>query len=104
MNSGIPTASGYEERVTFDEIEIVDRNANDQGLLMHVPEGNLINGWDVNVCAVRQISLKRHVRYHTHAVRFKSSPTHWSILTSPGILNTVEKIGTARCGCCSQIR
>lgn len=67
MNSGIGTTSGYEERVTFNEIEVVDRNADEAGLLMNVPEGNSINGWDINICAVRKTSVKRHVRYHTHA-------------------------------------
>lgn len=72
MNSGIPTASGYEERVGFEEIEAAggaDRAAHEGGLLVNVPEGNWINGWDVNVAAVRQTSIKRTVRYHMHAVR-----------------------------------
>jgi hypothetical protein len=70
MNSGIPTASGYEERVGFEEIEAAggaDRAAHEGGLLVNVPEGNWINGWDVNVAAVRQTSVKRTVRYHMHA-------------------------------------
>lgn len=68
MNSGIPTASGYEERVGFDEIEVVERGANDESLTVNVPEGHYINGWDVNVIGVRQTSVKRTVRYHSHAV------------------------------------
>lgn len=71
MNSGIPTASGYEERITFKEIEEAggpDRQANEKGLLANVPEGHMINGWDVNVCTVRQTSVKRTVRYHIHPV------------------------------------
>ncbi|EPS41000.1 hypothetical protein H072_5115 [Dactylellina haptotyla CBS 200.50] len=67
MNSGIPTASGYEERVGFEEIEVVDREARDESLMVNVPEGHVINGWDVNVVSVRQTSVKRTVRYHTHA-------------------------------------
>ncbi|KAI9798402.1 MAG: hypothetical protein M1833_004796 [Piccolia ochrophora] len=67
MVSGIPTASGYEERIRFSEIEVVDRSANEQGLLVNAPEGNEINGWDVNVAGVRTTSVKRTVRYHTHA-------------------------------------
>lgn len=67
MVSGIPTASGYEERIRFSEMEIVDRQANEQGLLVNMPEGNFINGWDVNVAGVRTTSVKRRVRYHTHA-------------------------------------
>lgn len=68
MVSGIPTASGYEERIRFSEMEVVDRGANDQGLLVNMPEGNLINGWDVNVAGVRTTSVKRNIRYHQHAV------------------------------------
>lgn len=67
MVSGVPTASGYEERIQFSEMEVVDRGANDKGLLVNMPEGNAINGWDVNVAAVRVASVKRTVRYHPHA-------------------------------------
>ena len=35
--------------------------------MVNIPEGNLINGWDVNVSSVRTTSIKRHVKYHTHA-------------------------------------
>ena len=66
--SGIPTASGYEERIRFAEMEIVDRQANEKGLTMNAPSGHSINGWDVNVAGVRTTSVKRHLRYHTHAV------------------------------------
>lgn len=68
MVSGIPTASGYEERIRFSELEVVDRGANEQGLLVNAPEGNSINGWDVNIAGVRTTSVKRTVRYHQHAV------------------------------------
>lgn len=68
MVSGIPTASGYEERISFSELEVVEAGANKQGLLVNEPEGHAINGWDVNVAAVRTTSIKRTVRYHTHAV------------------------------------
>ena len=67
MVSGIPTASGYEERIRFSELEVIDRGANEQGLLVNTPEGNVINGWDVNVAGVRITSVKRTVRYHQHA-------------------------------------
>ncbi|MCJ1237756.1 hypothetical protein MMC14_005743 [Varicellaria rhodocarpa] len=67
MVSGIPTASGYEERIRFSELEVVDRGANEQGLLVNAPEGNPINGWDVNIAGVRTTSVKRTVRYHQHA-------------------------------------
>ncbi|CAK4032824.1 PX domain-containing [Lecanosticta acicola] len=67
MVSGIPTASGYEERIRFSEMEVVDRGANEQGLVVNVPEGHRINGWDVNVAGVRMVSVKRHVRHHRHA-------------------------------------
>ena len=72
MVSGVPTASGYEERIQFSEMEIVERGAQDSGLLANMPEGNLINGWDVNVAAVRTTSVKRTMRYHQHAVSFDS--------------------------------
>lgn len=67
MVSGIPTASGYEERIRFAEMEVVDRGANEQGLIVNMPEGHFINGWDVNVAGVRLVSVKRHVRQHRHA-------------------------------------
>ncbi|CRG88306.1 hypothetical protein PISL3812_05335 [Talaromyces islandicus] len=67
MVSGIPTASGYEERIRFSEMEVVDRGANEQGLLVNMPDGQSINGWDVNVASVRTTSVKRTVRYHQHA-------------------------------------
>ena len=67
MVSGIPTASGYEERIRFSELEVVDRGANEQGLLINAPEGNMINGWDINVAGVRTTSVKRTLRYHRHA-------------------------------------
>ncbi|KAH2233197.1 hypothetical protein KXW57_008665 [Aspergillus fumigatus] len=67
MVSGIPTASGYEERISFSEMEVVDRGANEKGLLVNMPEGHAIHGWDVNVAAVRVTSVKRTVRYHKHA-------------------------------------
>ena len=67
MVSGIPTASGYEERIRFAEMEVVDRGANEQGLLVNTPEGADINGWDVNVAGVRTTSVKRNLRYHQHA-------------------------------------
>ncbi|WEW58590.1 hypothetical protein PRK78_004058 [Emydomyces testavorans] len=53
MVSGIRTSSGYEERIRFSEMEVVDRGANEQGLLVNIPEGHLINGWDVNIAGVR---------------------------------------------------
>lgn len=71
MVSGIPTASGYEERIRFSEMEVVDRGAQEQGLLVNVPEGHSLNGWDVNVAGVRTTSIKRNIRYHQHAVRYR---------------------------------
>ncbi|KAK3059466.1 hypothetical protein LTR53_020375, partial [Teratosphaeriaceae sp. CCFEE 6253] len=53
MVSGIPTASGYEERIRFAEMEVVDRGANADGLTVNQPEGHEIHGWDVNVAGVR---------------------------------------------------
>jgi PX domain len=62
MVSGIPTASGYEERIRFSEMEVVDRGANEQGLVANSPQGHSINGWDVNVAGVRANTIKRHLR------------------------------------------
>ncbi|KKY38314.1 putative px domain-containing protein [Diaporthe ampelina] len=53
MVSGIPTSSGFEERIRFSEMEVVDRDAIDTGVLHTQPEGNYINGWDVNMAGVR---------------------------------------------------
>ncbi|KAK5990383.1 PX domain-containing protein [Cladobotryum mycophilum] len=67
MVSGIPTSSGFEERIRFSELEIVDSSAIDRGVMNTLPEGNYIHGWDVNVAGVRAISVKRNIRYHKHA-------------------------------------
>ncbi|KAF2099472.1 hypothetical protein NA57DRAFT_38568 [Rhizodiscina lignyota] len=67
MVSGLPTASGYEERIRFSEIEVVDRGADENGLVANRPEGRMINGWDINVAGVRKKNVKRHVRTHVHA-------------------------------------
>ncbi|KAI0394024.1 hypothetical protein F5Y17DRAFT_458313 [Xylariaceae sp. FL0594] len=66
MVSGIPTASGFEERIRFAEMEIVDRNAIDTDLSRTMPEGTFVNGWDVNVAGVRTTSVKRNIRHHKH--------------------------------------
>lgn len=68
MVSGIPTASGYEERIRFAELEVVESGAIEHGVLSTMPEGNYMNGWDVNVAGVRTTSVKRTVRQHKHAV------------------------------------
>lgn len=96
MVSGIPTASGYEERIRFSEMEIVDRGANEQGLLVNLPEGNFINGWDVNVAGVRTTSVKRNIRYHQHAVmsaKVSGQAFHSSVL---GVHNTRQTSWTTR--------
>ncbi|KAI1356334.1 hypothetical protein F5Y01DRAFT_301272 [Xylaria sp. FL0043] len=59
MVSGVPTASGFEERIRFAEMEIVDRNAIDTGMLNTIPEGNFVNGWDVNVAGEFLLRVKR---------------------------------------------
>jgi PX domain-containing protein len=64
MVSGIPTSSGYEERIRFTEMEVVERGANEQGLVANAPHGHFINGWDVNVAGVRSTQVKRHVRHY----------------------------------------
>ena len=71
--SGVRTSSGFEERVRFAEMEIVDRDAIDTGVLSNVPEGHYINGVDVNVAGVRIVSARRNVRYHRHAVSLDRS-------------------------------
>jgi len=68
MVSGVGTSSGFEERIRFSELEIVDRDAIDSGVMTTMPEGHYLNGWDVNVAAVRVTSVKRNIRYHKHAV------------------------------------
>lgn len=68
MVSGVRTSSGFEERIRFSELEIVDRDAIDTGVLGTIPQGNFVNGWDVNVAGVRITSVKRNIRYHQHAV------------------------------------
>ncbi|CAK7219712.1 hypothetical protein SEUCBS140593_003987 [Sporothrix eucalyptigena] len=67
MVSGVRTSSGFEERIRFSELEIVDRDAIDTGVLGTMPEGNFVNGWDINVAGVRVTSIKRNIRYHQHA-------------------------------------
>lgn len=68
MVSGCKTSSGFEERIRFSEIEVVDSNAIDTGVMHTMPEGNYINGWDVNVTAVRITSERKTIRTHKHAV------------------------------------
>ncbi|KAF7549560.1 hypothetical protein G7Z17_g6309 [Cylindrodendrum hubeiense] len=67
MVSGIGTSSGFEERIRFSEIEIVDSSAIDTGVMHTLPEGNYINGWDVNVAGVRVTNIKHTIRHHKHA-------------------------------------
>ncbi|KAK4105767.1 hypothetical protein N658DRAFT_416992 [Parathielavia hyrcaniae] len=82
MVSGVPTSSGFEERIRFSELEIVDANAIDTGVLSNLPEGNYLNGWDVNIAGVRTIFVKRKIRHHQHAefllrVQRKNAPDHY---------------------------
>lgn len=82
MVSGVPTASGFEERIRFAEMEIVDRDAIDTGMLNTMPEGNYVNGWDVNVAGVRITYIKRNIRRHKHAefllrVKRKGEPEYY---------------------------
>lgn len=82
MVSGIPTASGYEERIRFSEMEVIDRGANEEGLVANVPQGHMINGWDVNVAGVRTTYIKRTIRQHPHAefilrVKERGKPEHF---------------------------
>ena len=70
MVSGVQTSSGFEERIRFSELEIVDANAIESGVLSSMPEGNYLNGWDVNLAGVRITSVRRNIRHHKHAVSF----------------------------------
>lgn len=65
--SGVRTSSGFEERIRFSELEFVDANAIETGLLSTMPEGNYLNGWDVNIAGVRITSQRRNIRQHKHA-------------------------------------
>lgn len=67
MVSGVPTSSGFEERIRFSELEIVDANAIETGVLSSMPEGNYLNGWDVNIAGVRITTARRNIRQHKHA-------------------------------------
>jgi hypothetical protein len=66
--SGVRTASGFEERIRFAEMEIIDRDAIDTGMLNTMPEGHFVNSWDVNVAGVHITSVRRNLRHHKHAV------------------------------------
>jgi len=96
MVSGVPTASGYEERIRFEEIEVVDRSANDSGLTANVPTGQEINGWDVNVAGVRMSTARRHVRQHSHAVWSPQKVRSTSTNADPGIPVTSQAGREAR--------
>lgn len=61
MVSALRTSSGYEERIQFSEMEVIDRGANEGGLLVNKPEGSWVNGWDVNVAGVRVLEGKRRL-------------------------------------------
>ena len=90
MVSGIPTASGYEERIRFSEMEVVDRGANEGGLIANAPDGHQINGWDVNIAGVRTTAVKRHVRYHEEPVGLLRHD--WEDADSTGIHNQSQAI------------
>jgi hypothetical protein len=85
MVSGIPTASGYEERIRFSEMEVVDRGAQENGLIANTPQGHFINGWDVNVAGVRLHTNKKRFNRSTmegeYLVRVKAgdNPEHFIV-------------------------
>ena len=83
MVSGVRTSSGFEERIRFSELEIVDRDAIDTGVFSTLPEGNFVNGWDINVAGVRITSIKRNIRYHKHAVGTPRTAPYLNNLTEP---------------------
>jgi hypothetical protein len=96
MVSGVPTASGYEERIRFSELEVVDAGAIDHGVLHSIPEGNYINGWDVNIAGVRTTSVKRNIRYHKHAVSLGACTSKAGTDTChTGVLTTGQEEGRA---------
>jgi len=107
MVSGIPTASGYEERIRFSELEVVESGPVDHGVLSTLPEGNFINGWDVNVAGVGLKSVKRNIRYHKHAVsrqNFQSANLRIMLTTDNlGIHFEGEKEGRRGIFCWPQI-
>jgi PX-associated len=67
MVSGIPTASGYEERIRFSEMEVVERGAQEGGLVANAPKAGFVNGWEINVAAVRSKSVRKHMRWKEEA-------------------------------------
>ncbi|RKF57190.1 PX domain-containing protein [Erysiphe neolycopersici] len=82
MVSGIPTASGYEERIRFSDLEVVDSGAIDHGIMHTLPEGHYVNGWDVNIAGVRTVSGKRKLIHHQHTefilrVKRKGEPEYF---------------------------
>ncbi|KAF2415787.1 PX domain protein [Tothia fuscella] len=85
MVSGIPTASGYEERIRFAELEVVDRGAQENGLIANTPQGHFINGWDVNVAGVRMHTTKKRFNRSAtegeYIIRVKAgeSPEHFVV-------------------------
>lgn len=85
MVSGVRTSSGYEERIRFSELEVIDRNAIDTGIA-NLPEGNYIHGWDVNVAGIRITSIKRNIRHHKHAVCHRRRAAIVRILAADTIL------------------
>lgn len=103
MVSGIPTASGYEERIRFAEMEVVDRGAQEHGLVANTPEGHPINGWDVNVAGVRMHSVKKRFRTHQEGVR-KALLTFTAVTNSRvGIHYSRQDSWRARTLCCSPL-
>lgn len=86
MVSGIPTASGYEERIRFAEMEVVDRGAQENGLVANTPEGHPINGWDVNLAGVRMLTVKKRLgRSYQEAVSNSRLSVQWSANLGAGI-------------------
>ncbi|KAI6246681.1 hypothetical protein HI914_05139 [Erysiphe necator] len=82
MVSGIPTASGYEERIRFSDLEVVDSGAIDHGIMHTLPEGHYVNGWDVNIAGVRAVNGRRKLIHHKHTefilrVKRKGEPEYF---------------------------
>lgn len=62
MVFGVLIFFGFEERIWFLELEIVDVNVIEMGVLLLMFEGNYLNGWDVNIVGVRIMMVWRNIR------------------------------------------
>ncbi|OLL25372.1 PX domain-containing protein [Neolecta irregularis DAH-3] len=67
MNAGIRTASGNEMSIHVDDAE-TNTSVGELDVIRNIPEGNYINGFDVNVISVRRTPSSNHkIRKKYHA-------------------------------------